>query len=247
MGLGETAVTSGCPFFNVVVGCTREAEGHRGRGVFCITCIVCGCASKQIYDPGDPHGVSLKVLSLYGSDMTVATDTAHSIVASSLRGIDSHGINLLPKIVGRVTNKDSSGEMLSQVAEPAELVVPGDGLPVGVVDAKLSPGQHACLFAARVAADKAEKFGIGMVPVRNSTHFGSCAPFLEEVVRRGFVCMVGSNSTQTMSVFGAPRANLGRWKPHHLATTRTSFLLWHNRKYALWLCRACQGRTGLPF
>ena len=113
------------------------------------------------------------MLTLYGADATVATDTAHSIVASSLRGIDSHGINLLPKIVGRVTSKKSSGEMLSQVAEPAELVVPGDGLPVGVVDAKLSPGQHACLFAARVCAEKAEQFGIGMVPVRNSTHFGS--------------------------------------------------------------------------
>ena len=139
------------------------------------------------------------MLTLYGADATVATDTAHSIVASSLRGIDSHGINLLPKIVGRVTSKESSGEMLSQVAEPAELIVPGDGLPVGVVDAKLSPGQHACLFAARVCAEKAEKFGIGMVPVRNSTHFGSCAPFLEEVVQRGFICMVGSNSTQRPS------------------------------------------------
>jgi LDH2 family malate/lactate/ureidoglycolate dehydrogenase len=44
---------------------------------------------------------------------------------------------------------------------------------------------------------------------RNSTHFGSCAPFLEEVVNRGFICMVGSNSTQSMAVFDAPRANLG--------------------------------------
>jgi len=110
--------------------------------------------------------IASEVLALYGSDPTVAADTSYSIVASSLRGIDSHGFNLLPKIIGRVTSED----MISQVAEPAVLAMPGDGLPVAVVDAKLSPGQHACLFAARIAADKAEKFGIGMVPVRSFPH-----------------------------------------------------------------------------
>jgi len=48
-----------------------------------------------------------------------------------------------------------------------------------------------------------------MVPVRNSTHFGSCAPFLQLVVDQGLVAMVGSNSTQTMAAFGAPAPNLG--------------------------------------
>eukprot|EP00929_Paragymnodinium_shiwhaense_P058684 TRINITY_DN29406_c0_g1_i1.p1 TRINITY_DN29406_c0_g1~~TRINITY_DN29406_c0_g1_i1.p1 ORF type:complete len:351 (-),score=40.55 TRINITY_DN29406_c0_g1_i1:93-1145(-) len=150
--------------------------------------------------------VAEETLLLYGADATVARDVAHSIVLSSLRGIDSHGFNLLPKILGRVLSKDG---LVSQISEPAAVVVGNEEMPVAIVDAKLTPGQHSCLLAARLAADKAQRFGIGMVPVRNSTHFGSCAPFLYEVVSRGLVCMVGSNSTQTMAVFGASRANLG--------------------------------------
>jgi len=152
------------------------------------------------------QSIAEKVLVGYGAHPGVAEDTAHSIVTSSLRGIDSHGFNLLPKIVGRVTDKDCR---LSQIEEPSELVVPGEGMPIGVIDAKLTPGQHACLHAARVAADKAERFGIGLVTIRDSTHFGSCAPFLLEVVKRKMIAMVGSNSTQSMAAFGAPNANLG--------------------------------------
>jgi len=64
----------------------------------------------------------------------------------------SHRFNLLVKIIGRVT---AEGETISQVAEPAELVIPGEGMPIAVIDAKLTPGQHSCLLAARVAAEKA--------------------------------------------------------------------------------------------
>ena len=55
--------------------------------------------------------VAREVLAMYDAHETVAADTAHSIVLSSLRGIDSHGFNLLPKIIGRV-NDD---QLISQV------------------------------------------------------------------------------------------------------------------------------------
>jgi len=158
------------------------------------------------FPPARLQEIATQLLVLYGAEPSVAEDTAVSVVRSSLRGIDSHGFNLIPKIIGRVTKQE---ELVSQIQKPAELLIPGEGMPVAVVDAKLTPGQHSCLLAARIAATKAKQFGIAMVTVRNSTHFGAASPFLMELLKHGLIGMVGSNSTQSMAVFGATRANLG--------------------------------------
>lgn len=143
------------------------------------------------------------VLEAAGAHPVVAADIAHALVTSSLRGIDSHGVNLLPRILSRV----EAGR--SQLIRPAADVSPRPGLPVAVLDADLAPGQHAGLAAARLAVDRARQFGIGLVCVRNSTHFGSCAPYVLEVVEAGMAAFVGSNSTMSMAAFDAPFVNLG--------------------------------------
>jgi len=152
-----------------------------------------------------------------GADATVAADLATSCVRTSVRGVDSHGLGLVPKIIRRVQDPTAGGTesadadlVRTQLSQPA-VVVPGldESLPVAVVDARLSPGQHSCLFAARLAAEKAKRSGIAMVAVRNSTHFGACVPFLQELLAQGLVGMVGSNCTPSMAGLGSPVANMG--------------------------------------
>ena len=159
----------------------------------------------------------VSILCGIGADPTVAADLATSCVRTSLRGVDSHGLGLVPKIIRRVQDPTAGGTesadkdlVRTQLEKPA-MVVPGldASLPVAVVDAQLAPGQHACLFAARLAAEKARRCGIAMVAVRNSTHFGACVPFLQELLKDGLVGLVGSNCTPTMAGLGSPVANMG--------------------------------------
>lgn len=142
-------------------------------------------------------------LVMAGADTAVADDVSWSLIQTSLRGIDSHGIVQLPKIVERV----KAGR--SQINSPATFVGGHSSSNVKVLDANLTPGQHSCLVAARHAADLAEKAGIAMISVRNSTHFGACTPYVIELSNRHFVAIAGSNSTQSMAAFGADFANLG--------------------------------------
>ena len=143
------------------------------------------------------------ILKAAGAHDQVAADVARTLVVTSLRGIDSHGIALLPRILARV----EAGRC--RIANPVKIAPGTEDKAVAVIEADLAPGQHAALAAARLAVDKARRFGIGYVAVRNSTHFGACTPYVLEVVRAGMVALAGSNSTMSMAAFDAPFVNLG--------------------------------------
>lgn len=138
-----------------------------------------------------------------GAHAVIADDIAHALVTTSLRGIDSHGVVLLARILKRV----EAGRC--QITQPTAAVDGCSSPAVAVFDAHLGAGQHAAMAAARHAVAMAENTGIGMVSIRNSTHFGACSPYLLEVMKHGFVGIVGSNSTPSMAAFGAQFANLG--------------------------------------
>ena len=158
---------------------------------------------RNCYSYAFLEDLCLNLLTAQGADASVAQDVTFSLLISSLRGIDSHGLALLPKILSR----SESGR--SQMGQPAEVLGSTNHLPMAVVDAHLSPGQHACLFSARVAKQKAKQYGVGLVTVRDSTHFGCCTPFIVEVLKERFIAFVGSNSARSMAAFGAQAANLG--------------------------------------
>lgn len=142
------------------------------------------------------------LLAAAGAHGTVARDVTDALIATSLRGIDSHGIALLPRILARA----EAGR--SQLSRPAETVRDADP-GIAQLDAHLTPGQHACMAAARIAAKKAGEAGLALVTVRESTHFGAAAPYLLHLLENGLVGLVGSNATPSMAAFGATFANLG--------------------------------------
>jgi LDH2 family malate/lactate/ureidoglycolate dehydrogenase len=145
----------------------------------------------------------LELLTAAGAHETIARDVTTSLIATSLRGIDTHGLAMLPKILSRCEARRC------QVQNPATIEIDNAELPIAVIDARLTPGQHSCLVASRIAKEKAKRFAVGIATVRNSTHFGACTPYLFEILKEGFVAWVGSNSSQSMAAFGAEYPNLG--------------------------------------
>ena len=155
----------------------------------------------KLYDSGKLESLIRDFLISIGAADVIASDVAHSLIVMSLRGVDSHGVMLLPGLLKRI----QSGRC--QVKKPAEFVT--DYPSLGVVDAYLSPGQHACMAAVRHAVAKASQAGVYLATIKNSNHFGGCVPFLLYAVSSGMVAFVASNSAQSMAVYGVEIPNMG--------------------------------------
>ena len=92
-----------------------------------------------------------------------------SMISTSLRGTDSHGINLFPHYInaihaGRISKK------------PVFNFVNGS-YTTAILDADHAVGHHSGYAAMEYAVGLAKEFGMGSVAIKNSTHCGAVAYF----------------------------------------------------------------------
>jgi len=157
--------------------------------------------TQTLHARGDLDTLVRNLLGAHSAHPDIIEDVSFAMLEASTWGVDTHGLAMLPGILRR------AGDGRSQLERPAQVV--HEQGSACVIDAELSPGQHATMLAAREARARATQYGVGVATVRNSTHFGCCTPFLVEVASQGFVGFVGSNSLRSMAAFGLMRANLG--------------------------------------
>jgi len=112
--------------------------------------------------------------------------TAGLMVRTDLRGVDSHGIGMLPKYV-----EWTRAGFVHPWAEPT--VARDDGA-TALVDGQKGLGHPASVLAMELAIGKASTYGIGMVAVRNSNHFGACANYSMMALERGMIGFAVTNS-----------------------------------------------------
>ncbi len=116
----------------------------------------------------------------------VAEDTAEGLVMASMRGVDSHGIRLLPHYIKEL----ESGRINPEPEFSFDQKAPA----VGQFDADHTYGIAAGIRAMDYAIELAEATGVGHVSVSNSTHNGMMAYFGLEAAKEG---MIGVATTQT--------------------------------------------------
>lgn len=132
----------------------------------------------------------------------VAKNVGEALVETSLFGIDSHGIRLLPKLLQRAKGK------LININSPNISLLHASS-SISIYDAQLLPGQSVMADLAHHGVEKASVDGIAHLIVKNSTHFGALFPYLNYVASQGFVCLAGSNSLRSMAAYGSTWPNLG--------------------------------------
>jgi len=150
------------------------------------------------------------------------------LVETSLRGVDSHGIRLIPHYVravltGRI-NKDAKFSFWKKAPS------------VGLVDADAGFGIAAGVYAMDQAIKLANSSGVGAVSVRNSSHFGAAAIFGLRAAKKNMIGMVFTDVDSLSYPFGGVKtffgtnpicftAPMGREGPFCLdmATTRVAF------------------------
>lgn len=115
-----------------------------------------------------------------------ASLTAELMVRTDLRGVDSHGIGMLPRYV-----EWTRAGFIHPWAEPA---VVRDELSTALVDGQKGLGHPVSVMAMQLAIAKAETYGLGIVAVRNSNHFGACANYSMMALERGMIGLAFTNS-----------------------------------------------------
>ena len=117
---------------------------------------------------------------------------AEILITSDKWGIDSHGTNRLKpiyydRIKAGIQHPVTNFEIVKE--GPTTAVVDGhDGM--GHVIGKRSMG---------MAIEKAKKYGMGMVVVRNSTHYGIAGYFAKMAIDQGMIGITGTNARPSIA------------------------------------------------
>lgn len=120
---------------------------------------------------------------------------------STLKGVNSHGLNRIPRLI------DFIEKGLVDIDAEMELVK-GFG-SVENYDGNLAFGVINALKASDRAAELAKEHGIGMVTLRNTTHWMRGGAYSENIADKGMIGMCWTNTESLMPVWGSDQNSLG--------------------------------------
>ena len=131
----------------------------------------------------------LKKVGIPSSD---AATIAEVLIEADKLGIDSHGINRLkPIYLDRI--KDG---ILNPITD---IEIVREGPTTAVIDGNNGMGHVISKKAMQMAIDKAEKFGLGMTVVRNSSHYGIAGYYGLMAERANMIGITGTNARPSIA------------------------------------------------
>jgi len=133
-----------------------------------------------------------EVLVKVGVPETDAEICADILITADKYGIDSHGSNRLkPIYYDRI--KDGILNPLTQF----EIVK--EGPTTAVIDGHNGMGHVIAKRAMQLTIDKARKYGMGMVAVRNSTHYGIAGYYTLMAAKSNMIGITGTNARPSIA------------------------------------------------
>ncbi|KAL2856347.1 Malate/L-lactate dehydrogenase [Aspergillus pseudodeflectus] len=130
-----------------------------------------------------------------------AAIVANCLVQADLRGVDTHGSNRIPSYMQRIRQKvldPSSSPELQQITPVA-----------ASVDGKNTFGFVSAHLAMQRAIEMAQEFGLGLVSVKHSNHFGMSAWLVQQAIDAGMMSLVFTNSSPALPVWGGMSKLMG--------------------------------------
>lgn len=117
---------------------------------------------------------------------------AEILMESDRRGIESHGCNrfkpiYVDRILDKIQNPVTNFEIIRET--PTTAVVDGhDGM-----------GMVVAYKSMKMAIEKAKKYGMGMVAVRNSTHYGIAGYYASMAAKENMIGITGTNARSSIA------------------------------------------------
>lgn len=145
--------------------------------------------------------LSVAVLVDAGLEAHAARLAADVLVRSSLRGVDTHGVNTLRLYAEHVRQGGASRE--------ASLQVVTDRGALAVIDAQAGLGLTVASMATSLAIERARNFGVSTVTVRNANHLGAAGHFALMCAEAECIGLIVSNTPPIMAVTGSRSRSIG--------------------------------------
>ncbi len=117
---------------------------------------------------------------------------ADVLISADKLGIDSHGVNRLkPIYLDRIKDK-----ILNPITQ---IDIIKDKAATAVIDGNNGMGHVISKFAMQKAIDKAKIYGLGMVAVRNSTHYGIAGYYSLMATKENMIGVTGTNARPSIA------------------------------------------------
>lgn len=117
---------------------------------------------------------------------------ANVLITADKRGIDSHGVGrfkpiYLDRIWAGTQEPKTNFEIVKETPTTA------------VIDGHNGMGHYIAYRANEMAIEKANKFGLGMTVVRNSTHYGAACYYPMMAIEKGCIGITGTNARPSIA------------------------------------------------
>jgi LDH2 family malate/lactate/ureidoglycolate dehydrogenase len=129
-----------------------------------------------------------EVFGSWGMIETFRSICVERIIEADLMGIDSHGIGMLPLY--------EQYRLRGCLVVNPEVTVVSDHHAVALLDAAHGMGHIAATQAMELAINKAGEYGVGIVSVRRSNHYGAAGVYSNMARKRGLLGMSMTGTTQ---------------------------------------------------
>lgn len=131
------------------------------------------------------------------SDAALIADT---LVESDLRGVYSHGIQIMPRYIRGLSDGINPRPTITKIVDAGALVT---------LDGGGGMGQIVSFEGMNIAIERARVHGIGSVTVRNSNHMGALSYYGAMAAKEGMIGMCFSNAPAIMAPWGGITETLG--------------------------------------
>lgn len=127
-----------------------------------------------------------KALVKSGLDSFSANAVSNGLCSTSLRGVDSHGIRLLPHYLKSAKSGRKNKKPNFKVIKKYSSLIS--------IDANNAFGHAASLFAVNKLMKIADKNGIAAASIFNSSHCGALASTCIDVAKKNYICIGFTNA-----------------------------------------------------
>lgn len=157
--------------------------------------------ARPLIDADDAREIVTTALAGAGLTPPDARRVADALTETSLRGIDTHGLRLVPQYLD---------ELATGVANPVPRVTVVSDRGAGLMlDADGALGVVSGLAAAEYAVERARRYGVAAVGVRNSNHFGAASVYTRYLADRGLIGLAVTSAASRVAPFNGVEGLFG--------------------------------------
>ncbi|TFG82062.1 MAG: Ldh family oxidoreductase [Spirochaetales bacterium] len=142
-----------------------------------------------------------QILVKLGESPDSAAIAASSLVQADMRGVSTHGINLLRLVDQRVR--------AGMLELPTRISSVSDDAATAMLDGNNGLGPVTAYRALDLALGKAREFGIGLVTLRNTNNIGALGCLTASAAARGAIAIIMTNGNPSVAPYGAAEPFFG--------------------------------------